>query len=506
MIDITQTATQDALEPTIYELSVPGRRGVNLPELDVPESTLPDAELLRDDLRLPEVSELQVVRHFMKLSQLNYAIDKGFYPLGSCTMKYNPKLNEDMARLAGFAHLHPLTDTEGTQGALALMHQLQEWLAEISGLHATSLAPAAGAQGEFAGILIIRAYHLEQGDTKRTRILVPNSAHGTNPATVSMAGYDVIELPSDERGDVDLAALQAECEAHGDEIAGMMITVPSTLGLFDANIQKIIDTVHGVGGLMYMDGANMNALMGQVKPGELGFDVMHYNLHKTFSTPHGGGGPGSGPVSVNEKLADYLPGPVVAIVEEETDDEEAPLYDLVMPEKSIGRLKAFHGNFGMHVRAYAYIRAYGDTGLRDVSRHAVLNANYLRAQLLDTYKIPYPRFCGHEFVIEARLEDADDIHALDISKRLIDYGIHPPTNYFPLIVPEALLVEPTETETKETLDHFIEVMKTIAHEAKTQPDTLREAPHNAPVRRLDEVKAARELVLCCRPALAPVEE
>lgn len=505
MIDLTQTATQDALEPTIYELSVPGRRGVNLPELDVPESTLPDADLLRDDLRLPEVSELQVVRHFMKLSQLNYAIDKGFYPLGSCTMKYNPKLNEDMARLTGFAALHPLTDTEGTQGALALMHQLQEWLAEISGMHATSLTPAAGAQGEFAGILIIRAYHLEQGDTKRKRILVPNSAHGTNPATVSMAGYDVIELPSDERGDVDLAALQAQCEAHGDEIAGMMITVPSTLGLFDANIQKIIDTVHGVGGLMYMDGANMNALMGQVKPGELGFDVMHYNLHKTFSTPHGGGGPGSGPVSVNEKLADYLPGPVVAIVEEETEDE-APLYDLVMPEKSIGRLKAFHGNFGMHIRAYAYIRAYGNTGLRDVSRHAVLNANYLRAQLLDTYKIPYPRFCGHEFVIEARLEDADGIHALDISKRLIDYGIHPPTNYFPLIVPEALLIEPTETETKETLDHFIEVMKTIADEAKTQPDTLHGAPHKAPVRRLDEVKAARELVLCCRPALAPIEE
>lgn len=494
------TAVPEPLETLIYDLSVPGRVGVNLPECDVPLADIP-ADLTRSDLKLPEVSELQVVRHFLKLSHLNHAIDKGFYPLGSCTMKYNPKLNEDMARLAGFALLHPLHDTEGAQGSLALMYELQRWLAEISGFEAVSLAPAAGAQGEFAGILMIRKYHLDRGDTQRTKILVPNSAHGTNPATVSMAGYEVVELPSDERGDVDLQALKKVCRDQGSSIAGMMITVPSTLGLFEEQILEVIAEVHAAGGLMYMDGANMNALMGVVKPGELGFDVMHYNLHKTFSTPHGGGGPGSGPVGVNAKLKPFLPGPVVEIIEEAQEDDESPLYGLVTPEKSIGRLKAFHGNFGMHVRAYAYIRIYGDTGIRDVSRHAVLNANYIRARLMDTYKIPYPRYCGHEFVIEAHLEGAESIHALDISKRLMDYGIHPPTNYFPLIVPEALLIEPTETETKETLDEFIEVMKKIAVEAKKNPDLLHNAPHTAPVKRLDEVRAAKQLVLCCAPAL-----
>lgn len=500
MLNLTPTTSeQSALEPLIYDLSAEGRIGVNLPACDVPLADLPD-DLVRQELPLPEVSELQVVRHFLKLSQLNYAIDKGFYPLGSCTMKYNPKINEDMARLLGFALLHPLTDADGTQGALALMHQLQDWLAEISGFQAISLAPAAGAQGEFAGILMIRNYHLDRGDAQRTKILVPNSAHGTNPATVTMAGFEVVELPADERGDVDLDALKAKCAELGNQIAGMMITVPSTLGLFEEHIIEVIDAVHAVGGLMYMDGANMNALMGIVKPGELGFDVMHYNLHKTFSTPHGGGGPGSGPVGVGDKLKPYLPGPIVTIAEEATDDEP-PLYALTMPEKSIGRLKAFHGNFGMHVRAYAYIRAYGGAGLREVSRHAVLNANYVRAQLLDTYKIPYPRYCGHEFVLEGRFSDAPDVHALDISKRLMDYGIHPPTNYFPLIVPEALLIEPTETETKETLDAFIEAMKHIAHEARENPELLHNAPHNAPTRRLDEVRAAKDLVLCCQPAL-----
>ena len=373
-------------ESMIYEKSVSGRSAVNLPECDVPATPLPK-EMLRSELDLPEVSELQMIRHYTNLSRKNYAIDRGFYPLGSCTMKYNPRLNEDMARLPGFAHLHPLTDEAGSQGALALMYQLQAWLAEISGFEKASLVPAAGAQGEFAGILMIRKYHQERGDDKRTKILVPDSAHGTNPATVTMAGYQAVELPSDENGDVDLEALQAACD---ETIAGMMITVPNTLGLFEGHILEVIEAVHGCGGLMYMDGANMNALMGVVKPGELGFDVMHYNLHKTFSTPHGGGGPGSGAVGVNEKLAPYLPGPVVEIVEEPNDEEDAPLYGLRMPEKSIGQLKAFWGNFGMFVRAYAYIRIHGAQGLHEISRHAVLNANYVRAKLKDTYEIPYP--------------------------------------------------------------------------------------------------------------------
>jgi glycine dehydrogenase subunit 2 len=464
-------------QPTIYEISVSGRVGVRLPDVDVPETPLPK-ELLRDELNLPEVSELQVVRHYTNLSSKNYSIDKGFYPLGSCTMKYNPKLNEDVARLPGFAHLHPLTDEEGSQGALALMYQLQNWLAEISGFKKVSLMPAAGAQGEFAGILMIRKYHEDRGDTKRTRILVPNSAHGTNPATVTMAGYQAVELPSDENGDVDLEALKAACD---DTVAGMMITVPNTLGLFERQILDVIKAVHDCGGLLYMDGANMNALMGVVKPGELGFDVMHYNLHKTFSTPHGGGGPGSGAVGVNEKLVPYLPGPLVEIVEEPNEMEEAPLYGLRMPEKSIGQMKAFYGNFGMHSRAYAYIRINGVEGIKEISRHAVLNANYVRAKLKDTYKIPYPRICGHEFVLEGHFEDAPDIHALDISKRLMDYNYHPPTNYFPLIVPEALLIEPTETEDKATLDAFIDAMKKIAQEARENPELLKSAPHNLPV-------------------------
>lgn len=489
-------------EALIYEISSPGRKGVNLPACDVPETPLP-ADLLRDELRLPEVGELQVVRHFTRLSHLNYAIDKGLYPLGSCTMKYNPRLNEDVARYPGFGQLHPLTDQEGAQGALALMYDLQKWLAEISGMAAVSLAPAAGAHGEFAGILMIRNYHLDRGDTQRSIILVPNSAHGTNPATVTMAGMNVIELPSDEHGDVDLEALQKVCSGEDrDKIAGMMITVPSTLGLFEEHILQVVQAVHDAGGLMYMDGANMNALMGVVKPGELGFDVMHYNLHKTFSTPHGGGGPGSGAVGVNERLKPFLPTPLVDIVEAAKDENDAPMYGFVKPEKSIGQMKAFHGNFGMHVRAYAYIRVYGDEGIRDVTRYAVLNANYIRARLADTYTIPYPRYCGHEFVMEGHLEGADNVHALDISKRLMDYGFHPPTNYFPLIVREALLIEPTETETKEELDEFIEAMKKIAQEARENPQLLRDAPHTAPVKRLDEVKAAKELVLCCRPALA----
>ncbi len=484
-------------EPLIYEMSVPGRSGVNLPDCDVPESEIP-ADLLRDDLRLPEVGEMQVVRHFTRLSQLNHGIDLGFYPLGSCTMKYNPRINEDVARYAGFAHLHPLTDAEGSQGALATMYELQTWLAEISGFEAVSVTPAAGAHGEFAGILMIRKYHLDRGDDKRTKIIVPNSAHGTNPATATMAGLESVEIPSDENGNVDLEALRAVCD---DTVAGLMITVPSTLGLFEGHILEVVEVVHACGGLVYMDGANMNALMGVVKPGELGFDVMHYNLHKTFSTPHGGGGPGSGAVGANEKLKPFLPGPVVEIVEEGESEEIPPLYGFVMPEKSIGRLKAFHGNFGIHVRAHAYIRACGGEGLTDVSRHAVLNANYIRAKLRDTYKVPYDRINAHEFVLEGHFEGVDDIHALDISKRLMDYGIHPPTNYFPLIVKEAMMIEPTETETKETLDNFVDVMKKIAEEAKENPELLKSAPHITPVKRLDEVLAAKQLMLCCVDAL-----
>jgi glycine dehydrogenase subunit 2 len=452
--------------------------------------------MLRKDLDLPEVSELQAIRHFVDLSEKNFSIDSCFYPLGSCTMKYNPKISEDMARLPGFAHLHPSTDEEGSQGALALMYQLQEWLAEISGFKAASLAPAAGAQGELAGILMIRAYHHSRGDHKRTKILVPDSAHGTNPATVTMAGLHAVELPSDTHGEVDLNALRATLD---DTVAGMMITVPSTLGVFDSKIVDVIRMVHEAGGLMNMDGANMNALMGIVKPGELGFDVMHYNLHKTFSTPHGGGGPGCGAVAVNNKLIDFLPGPIVVIREGSPSDDEAPLYGLHMPSKSIGRLKAFHGNFGMHVRAYTYIRIYGGEGLRDVSRHAVLNANYIRAKLRGVYPMVVDRICGHEFVMSGHFEGVESVHALDISKRLMDYGIHPPTNYFPLIVPEALLIEPTETEDKATLDNFIEVMKTIAKEAHENPELLTSAPHNTPVGRVDEVRAAKQLVLCCRP-------
>lgn len=482
------------LEPLIYEISVEGRDAIRLPKVDVPESSIPP-ELLRDDLNLPEVSELDALRHFTRLSSLNMAIDKNFYPLGSCTMKYNPRLNEDMARLPGLAHLHPGLHADYAQGALALMWQLQEWLREIAGFAAASLQPAAGAQGEFAGILMIRAYHAANGDDKRTKIIVPTSAHGTNPATTTMAGLEVIEVPATAEGIIDLEAVKALCD---DTIAGMMTTVPSTLGIFDDNIVEVIQAVHDCGGLMYMDGANMNALMGVAKPGELGFDVMHYNLHKTFSTPHGGGGPGSGPVACNEKLAPFLPGPVVGISEAATE-ETPPLYGWVMPEKSIGRLKAFHGNFGMHIRAYTYIRIHGAEGIKNVTRYAVLNANYLRVKLASAYKIPYNRICGHEFVLEGRWPEVENVHALDISKRLIDYGIHPPTNYFPLIVPEALLIEPTETESLQTLNRFIEVMLKIAEEAKTDPDLLRNAPHSAPVKRVDEVRAAKELVLCCVP-------
>jgi glycine dehydrogenase subunit 2 len=480
-------------EPTVYELSSPGRIGVSLPELDVDPATLPPS-LLREELPLPELSEADVVRHFLRLSQMNFAVDKGFYPLGSCTMKYNPKVNEDAARLPGFAFVHPLQDPDAAQGCLALMHQLQLWLGEISGMPAVSLQPAAGAQGELTGALIIRAYHRDRGENGRKRMLIPNSAHGTNPASVAMAGMEAVEVPSDKHGNVDLAALRAQCDGT---VAGLMLTNPNTLGLFEENILEVAAAVHECGGLLYGDGANLNALLGVVRPADLGFDLMHFNLHKTFSTPHGGGGPGSGPVGVSAKLADFLPAPVVAIVEE-GGEEEPPLFGFATPAKSIGRMRAFHGNFGILVRAYAYIRMLGAVGLRRVSENAVLNANYLRALLKGTYTIPYGRNCMHEFVAEGRWGDAPGINAVDIAKRLMDYGMHPPTVMFPLIVRDALMIEPTETESKQTLDAFAGAMKKIAAEARDDPDLLRHAPHDAPVGRLDEVRAAKQPVLTRR--------
>lgn len=485
-------------EPLLCEMSVKGRVGFRFPDPDVPPSPLP-GELLRKELPLPEMYEPDVIRHFTRLSQLNHAIDIGFYPLGSCTMKYNPKINEEVARLPGFAHVHPLQPIETVQGCLALMYELQEWLKEIGGFAGITLQPAAGAHGELTGVLMIRAYHEARGDARRTKILIPDSAHGTNPATSAMSGMQVVELKSDDRGNVDLEALRAECD---DTLAGLMLTNPNTLGLFDEHVEQVIQMVHQAGGLVYGDGANMNALLGIVRPGDLGFDVLHYNLHKTFSTPHGGGGPGSGPVGVSERLVDFLPGPLVAIVEE-ADEENPPLYGFVDPPKSIGRVKAFHGHFSMMVRAYTYMRMHGKEGLRQISEYAVLNANYLRVRLKDIYKVPYDRICMHEFVAEGRWADVPEVHALDIAKRLMDFGFHPPTNYFPLIVHEALMIEPTETESMQTLDAFADALIKIAEEARTNPEVLKTAPHNTPVGRLDEVKAAKELVLSC--SVAPLE-
>jgi len=492
-------------EPVIYELSKPGRNATTLPALDVPQAELPPASMLRDGIDLPEVDELTLMRHYVRLSQLNWAIDIGFYPLGSCTMKYNPKVNEAAARLPGFAHTHPYQDVHTVQGNLLLLYELQEMLAEIAGFSAVTLQPSAGAHGELTGVLMMRAYHLDRGEPQRVRIIVPDSAHGTNPATTGMAGLEVVEVPSDDRGNVDLEALRTVC---GDTVCGLMLTNPNTLGLFEEHLQDVIDLIHDCGGLVYGDGANFNALLGIAKPGELGFDVMHYNLHKTFSTPHGGGGPGVGAVGVSEALAPFLPGPLAVMCRCDEDDcgcgcdcgddeiaADAVCFHLAMPEKSIGRVKAFYGNFGVLVRAYTYIRMLGAAGLREVSEMAVLNANYLKSQVQGLYPISHDRIHMHEFVAKGIIPDAPDVHALDIAKRLIDYGFHPPTNYFPLIVPEALMIEPTETESKETLDAFAAALRAIRGEAVTDPEVLHEAPHSAPVRRLDEVRAARQPVL-----------
>ncbi|MCX7683481.1 MAG: aminomethyl-transferring glycine dehydrogenase subunit GcvPB, partial [Anaerolineae bacterium] len=432
--------------------------------------------------------------HYTSLSQLNYSVDTGFYPLGSCTMKYNPRINEELARLPGFMRLHPYQDESTVQGALCLVYRLQEFLKEIGGFAGVSLQPAAGAHGELTGVLIMRAYHLDRGEAQRNIILIPDSAHGTNPASTTMSGLQVIEVPSDQRGNVDLGSLRSLCREHGERLVGMMLTNPNTLGLFDEHLEEICALIHEHGGLMYGDGANMNALLGIARPGDLGFDVFHYNLHKTFSTPHGGGGPGAGPVGVCSLLCDFLPAPVVAVDPQRSGDG-ATFYTLVTPRKSIGRVKSFYGHFGIMVRAYTYIRMLGAEGLRRVAEHAVLNANYLKELLKHTYPVPYDRICMHEFVCEGRVAGAPGVRALDISKRLIDYGFHPPTNYFPLIVPEALMIEPTETESKETLDRFAEALLRIAEEARTDPELLHQAPHYAPVRRLDEVRAARELIL-----------
>lgn len=479
-------------EPQLREISVSGRQGIRYPKPDVPLANLPGG-LERQELPLPEMAELDVIRHFTRLSQLNYSIDTGFYPLGSCTMKYNPRINEETARFPGFASSHPLQPVETVQGNLVLMYTLQEWLKEIGGFAGVTLQPAAGAHGELTGVLIIRAYHHHRGDDTRNKILIPDSAHGTNPATSAMSGMRVVEIKSDSRGNIDLEALRAECDSS---LAGLMLTNPNTLGLFDEHVEEVIGLVHGAGGLVYGDGANMNALLGIVRPGDLGIDVLHYNLHKTFSTPHGGGGPGAGPVGVAAHLVDFLPAPVVEIIEK-GDDELPPLYGLVEPKHSIGRMKAFHGHFGMMVRAFTYIAMHGPDGLRKISEYAVLNANYLMALLKETYHLPYDRVCMHEFVLEGRWAEVPDVHALDIAKRLMDYKFHPPTNYFPLIVHEALMIEPTETESKETLDLFAQTLLKIAEEAHNHPELLKEAPHHTPVGRLDEVKAAKELVLCC---------
>ncbi len=488
---MTDELTPKVVEPTLYELSSPGRAGVTFPDPDVPRAKLPDS-LLRADLPLPELAEVDVIRHYLRLSHFNYSVDGGFYPLGSCTMKYNPKINEDMARLPGFAFTHPLQPVETVQGNLVLMYTLQEWLKEISGLAAVSLQPAAGAHGELTGVLMMRAYHRARGDDKRVKMLIPDSAHGTNPASSAMSGMTVVQIPSDRRGNVDLEALKAACD---DTVAGLMLTNPNTLGLFDEHIEEVIRIVHDCGGLVYGDGANLNALLGIVRPGDLGFDVMHFNLHKTFSTPHGGGGPGSGPVGAAAHLADFLPSPIVGVIEA-GDGETPPLYGFIEPKQTIGRVKAFHGHFGMLVRAFTYIAMHGRDGLRTVAENAVLNANYLLARLRGVYPIPYDRICMHEFVAEGKIAGSD-VRALDIAKRLMDYDFHPPTNYFPLIVHEALMIEPTETENKQTLDAFAEALIKIAEEAKTAPDLLKSAPHKTPFGRMDEVKAARDLVLCC---------
>ncbi|HEY3336683.1 MAG TPA: aminomethyl-transferring glycine dehydrogenase subunit GcvPB [Candidatus Limnocylindrales bacterium] len=481
------TVVAGSLQPTLFELSRPGRGGGKIPHPPADAlDRIPAGARRTTPAALPELSEPEVVRHYVNLSHLNYSVDTGFYPLGSCTMKFNPKLNEWAARLPGFANLHPMAPDAVAQGTLQLLFELEADLAEISGMDAVTLQPAAGAHGELTGIMMVRAYHRSRGDTARQEVLVPDSSHGTNPATASMAGFRTITIPSAPDGGVDIDAFTA---ALGPQTAAIMITNPSTLGLFERRIGELLEATHAAGALAYMDGANLNAILGRFKPGEAGFDVMHFNTHKTFSTPHGGGGPGAGPVGVRAHLIPFLPAPRVV---------RAPGggYRLEGPDErpeSIGRMRSFVASSGVLVRAYAYIRAHGASGLREVSDDAVLAANYLKHRVGEAYDIPFDRACKHEFVASAAsIKAASGVRTLDIAKRLIDKGFHPPTIYFPLTVEEAMLIEPTETESLETLDDFADALMEIAREAREDPELVKGAPHDAPVTRLDEATAARQ--------------
>ena len=486
--------TPDTNRSLLMDRSVRGRRAVQMPPPSVPDAQLPSADMLRDadDLRLPEVSQLEVIRYFTLLSTLNFSIDTNFYPLGSCTMKYNPKLNDQLSALPGFADIHPLQTDETVQGALGLMHELQTWLGEITGLPGVGLAPLAGAQGEYAGLLIARAALADRGEGHRNVALIPDSAHGTNPASAAMAGLKVQTIKTDELGNVDLEDLARHAN---DESCVLMLTIPSTLGLFEPNILEVTRIVHDAGALVYADGANLNALLGLVKLGELGVDICHSNLHKTFSTPHGGGGPGSGPVMVTDQLRDYLPEPVVELRRENAGD----MYHAIKPGKSVGRINGFHGSYAILVRAYAYMLALGADGMQSIAQNAIINANYIQAKLKGRYDLAADRYCMHETVLTATRQTDRGVKALDIAKRLLDFGIHAPTMYFPLIVKEALMVEPTETESKEVLDRFVEVMLQIDDESKSEPDTVTSAPHSLPNKRLDEARAARQPVLRWQP-------
>jgi glycine dehydrogenase subunit 2 len=473
----------------IFELSTPGRIGYSLPEMDVPEldlsSLLPEGYLRSEEPELPEVSELDIMRHYTALSRRNHGVDSGFYPLGSCTMKYNPKINENVARFNGFAHVHPLQDESSVQGALELLYDLQQHLIEITGMDEVTLQPAAGAHGEWTGLMMIRAYHEANGDLKRTKVIVPDSAHGTNPASATVAGLETITVKSNENGLVDLDDLR---RVVGEDTAALMLTNPNTLGLFEENIVEMAEIVHGAGGKLYYDGANLNAVLSKARPGDMGFDVVHLNLHKTFTGPHGGGGPGSGPVGVKADLIPFLPKPVI------TKRDEEYVFDYDRPQ-SIGRVKPFYGNFGINVRAYTYIRSMGPDGLKAVTEYAVLNANYMMRRLAEYYDLPFDKHCKHEFVLSGRRQKKLGVRTLDIAKRLLDFGYHPPTIYFPLNVEECIMIEPTETESKETLDSFVDIMIQIAKEAEENPEIVQEAPHTTVVGRMDEATAARKPIL-----------